>query len=117
MIFRLRFFVISAALLFVGFIGWRGYVYFFDTTDPIIALIGVDSDHYYAGDMQCALSSSKSGEVSIWLDDQPLVANYRISAGQSGHPFTIPTKTIANGKHMLKALVTYCTYKKKNTKI
>ncbi len=100
-------------LLLVGFvslISWKTYLYFFDTTKPTLLLRGIESSQYYAGDMQCSVASSKNGEISIWLDEQPLVSQFTIKGGQHGHSFTIPTKTIANGKHNLRVAITDSSY-------
>lgn len=97
---------------FVGLISFKTYNYFFDTTKPLLLLRGIESSLYYAGDMQCSVASSKSGEISIWLDEQPLVSQFNIKGGQHAHSFTIPTKPIANGKHTLRVAITDGTYHK-----
>lgn len=115
MILRLRFLVMSLVLLLAGFIGWRSYVYIFDSSSPTLIISGLETDHHYSGDMQCTVASSKSGDVSLWLDDQPLVNQFRISGGAQGHAFTIPTKTLVNGKHHLKAVINDTTYHKNSS--
>jgi hypothetical protein len=75
--------------------------------------MGIENNNYYAGEVQCMVSCDKKGEISIVLDDQqPLVTNFKLSKNQQEQPFTIPTRTIANGKHMLKAEFTDTTYHK-----
>lgn len=107
--------VVSALLLF-GYTGLKTYRYFFDMTPPEVHLIGLEKDHYYAGDMQCAVKSNKSGDISLWLDGQPLIARFRLS-GNSEHPFVIPTKTITHGAHILKATFVDATYRKNNAHV
>lgn len=85
----------------VAWIGWGTYSYFFDMTVPQVTLSGMQEGGFYCGDTQCGVASSKKGELSVWLDGQPLLNNFRMSA-YAEHPFTIPTRTIANGEHTLK---------------
>lgn len=110
MVVRMRYVAVMMASIIFGFLGWRVYVYFLDTSKPYLELEGVVAQGYYAGDMQCRLMSSKSGEVSIWLDDQPLANRFKISGGGTGHSFTIPTKPITNGKHTLRVQICDRTY-------
>jgi murein DD-endopeptidase MepM/ murein hydrolase activator NlpD len=48
------------------------------------------------------VGSNKKGDLSVWLDGQPLISNYRLSMREHEHPFIIPSKTINNGKHIIK---------------
>ena len=117
MIIKLRYLVFCVIFAFVGLIGVKSYSYLFDTTKPYLLVKGLVDAEYYAGDMPCAITSSKSGEISIWLDDQPLVSKFKISCGQEGHAFTIPTKTLANGKHALKAHIKDAMYHKNSAQL
>ena len=110
--FRIKYLGIAVVVLITGFVGWRGYTYFFDRTVPQLALMGIESDQYCAGDVSCTVSASKSGDISIWLDGQPLVKQFRLSKADHGHAFMVPTKTIANGKHVLKAVFSDTTFAK-----
>ncbi len=110
MFLRVRFWGYFLSLALFWFIGSRTYNYFFDTSSPQLILRGVQSEGAYAGDMQCAIASSKKGSISIYLDDQPLVNEFSIASGDQGHAFLIPTKTIANGKHVIKAEIIDSTY-------
>ena len=96
----------------ISFIGWKSYLYFCDTTPPVIALVGAEAGRWYAGEMQCAVKSSKSGDVSVWLDGKPLVTCFSMCPSDGGHPFIIPTCTVANGKHTLKLELCDTTYNK-----
>src|SRR5579872_180957 len=98
----------------VGLIGFKTYNYFFDTSMPHIVMRGLEEGNFYAGDLPCTVASTKSGTISIWLYDQPLVNQYSLGTSEQGHPFTIPTKTLTNGKHTLRAQFcdgTYCKNK------
>lgn len=95
---KMRYLVALLGLVAVVAVGWRGYVYFFDTTTPFLEIIGVDQDRYYSGEMACWLQSNKSGDVSLFLDGQLLAERFSI-CGKQEYPFVIPTQTVANGKH------------------
>lgn len=70
---------------------------------PFLQLSGLEMGQFYGGDVCCTVASTKAGSISIWLDDQSLVNQYSLAASEQGHPFTIPTKTLGNGKHTLRA--------------
>lgn len=89
-------------VLFVGSMGWYLYGYFFDCTQPTLTLSGLQDGQYCCGDAQCEVSADKSGELSVRLDGQPLINKFKIGRRGKEYPFTIPTTTIANGKHTLK---------------
>jgi len=99
-------------LIFIVWLGWAGYQFFFDVTIPQLAINGLEHDGCYAGDVQCTVASTKTGEISIWLDGQPLVNQFKLSAKEQGHPFTIPTKTITNGQHKLTVQLVDSTFNK-----
>ena len=102
MLYRFRYgvFVVLAAV--TGLTGYRIYNYFFDTTIPLVTMSGIDDSGFYAGDISCKVASNKKGNLSVLLDGQPLISNYRLSLKEHEHPFIIPSKTINNGKHALK---------------
>ncbi len=117
MIFKTRFWGYVCAVGLIGFIGARGYTYFFDSSVPELQLQGVDADGCYAGDMQCSLLSSKKGELSVLLDGKPVFEKCTIASGQQGHTFSIPTTTLSNGHHALTIEVTDSTYRKNKTEV
>ncbi len=117
MFFRLRYVVFCAGLALGGLFGWRSYQYFFDATKPVIELKGLFADGCYAGDIQCAMLSSKNGEVSLWLDDKPLVSTFKITVSEDGCPFTIPTQTIVDGTHRLRVRVVDKTFHKNSMQL
>lgn len=112
MIISLRYFLFLILLTSVGWTGWGIYSYFFDPTFPSITISGIENDCYYAGDIQCGVSSNKTGQLSIWLDGQPLINSFKLGAKEQDHPFTVPTKTITNGKHVLKVELQDSTWRK-----
>jgi hypothetical protein len=96
----------------VAFVGWHVYAYFFDTTKPCIIVHGIHENEYHYADVQCCVQSDKSGIISLWLDNQPLASNFKMKANDDGHIFTVPTKTLSNGKHTLKVDFTDNSYHK-----
>lgn len=90
------------ALVIALWVGWQMYAYFLDNTVAVVAVNGINENCYYAGDVRCAVQSDKTGDISLWLDTQNLANNVRIKANHDGQLFTIPTKTLSNGKHLLK---------------
>ena len=111
MIFRIRNGVLLVGAALIGWAGWATYTYFFDTQLPTLHIAGIEPDGYYAGDIACQVAGTKKGDLAIFLDGQPLITSFRFNA-RTPHPFTIPSKTIANGKHVLKVHLTDATFKK-----
>jgi murein DD-endopeptidase MepM/ murein hydrolase activator NlpD len=102
---RMKLLAACCFLLFAGLVGWRTYYYFFDTSDPILHLHGIEPHDYYAGDIYATIAgqdSYKVSEISIWLDGNALLTKFRINSSSFEHPFTVPTKSLPNGKHLLK---------------
>jgi len=104
-----------ALLVIIGFVSWRAYDHFFDTTTPDVTVSGIESEHSYCGQMNCAITSSKSGSVSVWLDDKPLIEKFSIARGAHEHPFVIPTRTMPNGTHRFKLELIDGTYHQNKT--
>ena len=90
------------ALAVALLVGWWVYGYLFDKTVACVVINGINENCYYSGDVRCAVQSDKTGDISLWLDAQNLAHDVRIKAYQECPPFTIPTKTLNNGKHTLK---------------
>ena len=95
-----------STLLMVGLVGWLGlqiYTYFFSRTLPKLDITGIENGQYCSGDVQCFVFSDKTGDLSLWLDEQPLTNKFKITANEAGHPFVIPTQTMTNGIHSFRA--------------
>ena len=90
--------------------GWKMYTHFFDTTHPTLILHGIEQEKYYKADVPCTIESSKSGNISIWVDEQPLINQFYLSRGEHGYSFTIPSNTVSNGKHRLRIKMTDTSY-------
>jgi len=100
-----------SVVIFLG-INWFLYTYFFDRQIPRLTVSGITSESYYRGDIACGITSTKGGAMSVWLDGQPLANGYEGIRRNREYPFTIPTQTLANGKHALKIDLTDNSYNK-----
>lgn len=116
--FRRKKLLLLPVAVIVGWVGLRGYHYFVDNSSPAIELRGIDQDGFYAGNIQAVLSGSdgyKVSNISIWLDNAPLVSNFRINRREFEHPFTISSQALNNGSHVLRVEAVNGTYKKNKT--
>lgn len=109
---KMRSIALLLGFALVGWVGWYTYSYFFDATIPSLLITGIEQDTYYCGDIACCVASDKCGELSVWLDGTPLVSNFSVRSKNQEYPFTVPTKTISNGKHDLKIEFIDNTYHK-----
>ena len=117
MLFKLKNLVIAVIFALFGWLGWSSYHYFFDTQKPELELYGIDNNECYKASVACTVSCDKPGAISIWLDKQPLINNFTMRSAHQERAFTVPTKTIANGTHTLKALFVDTTYHKNKTEL
>lgn len=101
MIRYVRYLIAFLILSCTAWIGYNIYLYFFDTTTPVVKISGLEDCGHYCGDVQCSVLSSKSGELSVKLDNQPLLTKYKVSGSQE-QTFPIPTRSMPNGPHSLK---------------
>lgn len=109
-------FVLSI-LVASGWFSWKAYNHFFDTRTPNLQLAGLEENQYCCADVQCLVSIDKSGEMSVWLDNKPLLNKFKVASANQEHPFTIPTRTVANGKHTLKLSFVDNSFKKNKISI
>jgi hypothetical protein len=110
MIFRLRNMIIIALIGVISWFGWSGYAYFFDTTTPHLVVTGLRDSGYYAGEVECVISSNKKGDVSLLLDGQPIISKFKIQKGYQEQAFKIPTFAIPNGNHLFTVEFSDITY-------
>ena len=101
-------------LVLVAFVGWRTIRYFFDTSVPEISVVGIEQNGFYTGDVPCTIVTSdgyKVKDLSLSLDTKSLVSHFGIGRSYDEHAFTIPSKTLANGPHVLKIEVRDASYR------
>lgn len=89
----------------------RSYAHFFDSRNPIIMLQGIHNNGWYSGDIDGNIIVDKAGDVSLWVDDIPLID--RISVSKDARcAFTVPTEHLQTGEHMLKVCCVDRSYNK-----
>jgi len=114
----IRFILRMMVFITIGFTGRYIYVYFCDTAPACVLIVGVNEQEYHCGEVKCCVQSDKNGCISLWLDNQPLLNNSKMKAHDNGgHVFAIPTKTLSNGKHILKADFTDNSYHQNKTNV
>ena len=112
---HLKKYVVVGLLVVGGWFSWRTYHYFFDTSSPLVTIRGMEPEGSYAGNIQCVLSGSdgyKVADISIYLDNAPLVNKFRINRHEFDHPFTINSQALSNGKHVLTVEAVNGTYRR-----
>ena len=118
MMIRPRNIIVPIVLLISFWIGWSAYSFFFDESKPELALCGLDESGYYSGDFQCLIKGSdgyKVSDISVWLDNRPIINKFRINKKAFEHPLPLPTKSLPNGKHVLKIEVVDSSIHKNKT--
>lgn len=117
MLLKIKNIVLLIGVILAGLIGLKTYNYFFDTRTPNLQLGGLEEEGYYCGDLQCHVTTNKPGAISVFLDNKPLLAKFKVRSTSQEHPFSIPTRTLTNGKHSLKVAFTDSTFRKKTMTI
>lgn len=105
MSFQGRYVVVCLVLATIAYGSRRTYLYYFDTTQPQVSIVGFDDGKAYAGDVIGSLkgqSPYKIAHISMWLDDNALHREFKINRKQLDHPITIPISTIPDGLHKIK---------------
>lgn len=105
MLTRFRWYVLSPLIIFGILIGGYYARSVFDRTPPHLTLVGIEDGGTYAGDVPCVVTGAdnyKVAQLSIFLDEKPLISHYKINRKRFEYPFLIATKPLPQGKHMLK---------------
>ena len=115
---RVKIAAACGAFLFFGWTCYSFYNYFCDLSYPEVQLQGIEDTGYCAGDVQCILSGSdgyKVSNVSIWIDQKPVVSHHLINKSEFEYAFPVATKALADGKHSMKIAVQDSSFKKNTT--
>jgi len=112
MFFKIKNILVVSLIFVISWSGLKTYNYFFDTRMPTLQLAGLQKGEYYCADIQCLISADKTGEIAAWLDNKPLLSKFQINSAQQETPFSIPTRTISNGKHTIRISLIDRTFKK-----
>ncbi len=92
-------------LSITGFVGRKIYLYYFDTTLPVVSIQGFENEKGYSADVQGSIKGSskyKISHVSMWLDGTAVHEEFKVNRKQFDHPISIPCKSIPDGKHTIK---------------
>lgn len=92
----------------------KSYGHFFDRKEPIVSVQGVHQDGWYSGAITGSLLVDKSGYLSLWVDDTPVIQDISV-AKEKPHPFKIETDRLSVGKHTLKICCVDKSYNKNTT--
>jgi len=111
MIIRLRFISFLVLCAVIGWTGWKSYNYFFDADAPNLTILGLENYNYCAGEVQCSVMSDKRCKILVHLDGQVLNTAEELCKPGQECSFTIPTRTITNGRHELKVSAVDTTYR------
>lgn len=104
MIHHMRYVGFGLFFLIFGYFCWNSYVYYFNKTNPEVAIIGVDQNKSYAQDVAITVKGSSPYKVaclSIWLDGNPIQKDLKINRQSFECPVTIPLQNVADGQHTL----------------
>jgi len=99
-------------------VGWSMYRYIFDTQAPEVVISGIEEGAYYAGDIPCIIAmrdQAKVSDISIFMDDKPLVVHFKINKRHAEYPLVIPTLTLPAGRHELKVEAVDGSYHKNSS--
>ncbi len=99
------FLVWMASLALVGYGCVTLYHYFFDKVEPVIRLSGIEENGWYGGEVACVVTGEhpyKVKNISIFIDNKPLVYNFQVGKSFFEYPYAIPTKTLSNQRHVLE---------------
>ena len=112
---RIIFFLTFFAIIF--FIGKNIYYYHFDLSYPKIYLNGIEDEKYYSNILNFFIDVEdeyKVKNISVFLDEKPIVNKLSINNSSYSYPLSIPTNNIENGSHYLKVIAVDSS-KKSNT--
>lgn len=113
--------VVVLGLTVTAWIGYRIFRYFTYAEKPIITIQNLENNKSYQGFMECAVTADnayKIATVKLVLDGKPfnptknekLCIPHKIGSKRFSYPFMINTTELAQGKHVLEALVTDSSY-------
>ena len=103
----------------IGYISFNTYHYFFDMGYPAIEIKNISQDGHYKGNVEIIISGTddyKISDISLMLDDQPLLKRHKVNSKKCNILHTIHTSDLTNGKHLLVVTATNGIYAAHQTK-
>ena len=100
-------------LVFICFLMWyishNIYLYYYNTTDPIVMIDGITDGSFFAGTITGKISGNhlyKISNYSMLIDGKPYKQNVAVNRSSFENNISIPADTMENGKHTIKFIVT-----------
>ncbi len=115
---KLRFVLFLLFGVAFTWVGYHVYGYMLSDQAPSIAVSGIEQEGTYAGDVSCVLEASddyRVSDISVWLDDAPLVTRHPVRDREIAYPFSIDTRTLSQGRHILSLQARDATYQRNAT--
>lgn len=109
MLGRIRFFVFLPLIILASTGAFYYARWSLDKTSPEVHLNGLEDDKHYAGTIPCCITGNddyKVQDISISLDDKPLVNHYKVNGKQFEYNFSIASQPLPEGQHVLKVQAT-----------
>ena len=94
--------------LFFWYIGNNFYLYYYNTTDPIVMVNGLTDGSFFAGTMTGKISGKhpyKISNYSILIDGKPYKQNVSVHRSSFEHTISVPVDAMENGKHSIKITI------------
>jgi len=95
-------------LIFIGFFLWyvgnNFYLYYYNASDPVVIVDGINQDSFFAGTMIGQISGThpyKISNYSIFIDDKPYKQNISVNRSSFEQIISIPVDTMEDGKHVV----------------
>lgn len=107
MISSIKLLIALVIVLILSYIGWDVYRYYFVISKPTVTVIGIEPEGSYSGDKSVVIKGQdeyKIGGLTVKIDDKPFLAA-KIGRKSFEFPFTLQTKTLSQGKHVLEVEV------------
>jgi murein DD-endopeptidase MepM/ murein hydrolase activator NlpD len=84
---------------------YRYYGYYFDTSNPIINVIGLNENQVYSGDISFNIECKddyKLDCITVSLDQKNIIDSLKINSSSFSTSLDLPSTNLSNGKHILE---------------
>lgn len=95
-------------VIFISFLTWyignNFYLYYYNTTDPIVTIHGIHDDSFFAKNITATIAGThpyKISNYSMTIDGKPYKQNIMVNRSSFENSIVIPVDTLDNGKHTL----------------
>jgi len=115
MIWRLKYIILTCGVILVGWLSYSFYYYFATSAQPTCTMNGLEENKAYAGDIHCTIHAQhpyRVSDISLWLDNRPILERFKINRSYCDHSFTLASTTLPDGPHNLKIQLTDGSYRR-----